>query len=133
MGVFSDIQNAFTSYLADMENLPPVGWENVKFTPVHGETHLVVYLLPGTSEIADTSGKMVHVGVFQIDVKTATGVGVKPSNDMADALEAYFKEDVELEIDSGNVWLRGASRGKGDVDGAWYKCPVDVYYICYEQ
>lgn len=136
MSVFLDISAALDSNLNSMTGLPPVAWENRKYTPVMGTLYLRPTLLSGDtvqSTLGD-SGTDMNVGIYQVDVFAEAGKGKNAALVMADKVADQFKRGTDLAYNSRKVRVRNVSRrvGVNNTEG-WYQVIVEVSYISFTE
>lgn len=104
-------------------------WENVTFTP-DGSQYLKFNLLPAQTLSDDLAGKLrAFIGVAQITVFMASGVGTGPAELVVDQLDALFPASQTIFGTALNVLiLTPVTPGNGFPDEAYYAVPVSFQY-----
>ena len=134
MTAFVDISTALDDHLDAMAGKPPISWENKKYTPVIGTTYIRPTLLPGET-VPDTigaAGSDLNVGVYQIDIYTATGKGKKALIEMMDKIALQFKHGTQLTSNGVIVEIKTVSQKvKSNDKNGWYTGIIDIVYYSF--
>ena len=121
------ISTALSTHLKVMANLPPVAWENAKFTPSNGlylrENTLFAGDIPIGLGFNDTIQK---VGIYQVTVCATLNGGKFPALDMADKILTHFARGTKLTKDSTITLITIGTIAPAMIDGNWYNVPVSV-------
>ena len=121
------ISTALSTHLKVMANLPPVAWENAKFTPSNGlylrENTVFAGDIPIGLSFNDTIQK---VGIYQVTVCATLNGGKFPSLDMADKILTHFARGTKLTKDSTITLITIGTIAPAMIDGNWYNVPVSV-------
>lgn len=86
----------------------PVAWQNAPFDPpADGGVYLRAFLLPATTDSEDLEGAhRSYVGMFQVSIVTASGIGTTLSNAIADELVALFPNNLLIVKSGLSVYVR---------------------------
>jgi hypothetical protein len=118
-----------------MGSLPPVEWENDKYSPTKGTLYLKAALLSVDSvqaELGDT-GMDENVGVYQVDVVAPADNGKNAGMVMADLIANHFKRGTYLTYNSRTVRIENVDRSTAIIADGWYTIPVSVNWIAFTQ
>lgn len=78
-----------------------VAWQNVPFTPVHGELYLRPALIPAQTDSIDMEGKhRGYTGVFQVNIIAPSGSGSGAAETVAADLAALYPVNLRIVIDT---------------------------------
>ncbi len=127
--VFTDIQNAFTIALSELDGVT-IAWENTKDKPVANSVYLRPHLKSAKSILRDVDGNQENPGFLQIDVCIPLNKGTKDLTDWIDTLYDTF-QGVTLTEGNTTVYIRAVSRGPSSREEAWYVGIVEIYFTCY--
>lgn len=135
MSVFFDISAALDYQLNTMSSLPPVAWENKKYTPTQGTLFLRPVVLSGSTTTATLgdSGEDLSQGIYQVDVIAPASKGKNAAIVMADNIANHFKRGTVLTYNSRVVRVVNVQRRPAIIDGGWYQIPVEIIYKSYTQ
>lgn len=125
---FLDISAALDGHLFTMPGLPPVAWENIKYTPIEG----VSYIRPVNMQdktIASTSEDDRTRGTYRIDIYSASGTGRNAGVVIADAIAYHFKQDSELTYNGVMVRIESVSRAQFiENANGWSRITLNINY-----
>lgn len=75
-----------------------IAFEDVKFTPVTGETYLRCFTLPARTASGDLEGKhRLYTGIWQVNIVKPSNGGLGTAGAIADELETIFPVNLQLE------------------------------------
>lgn len=114
---------ALRAHLLQLDNLPPVAWQNQIFTPQEGQSYLRETLMPA-NETLTANNERSAIGIYQLDVFVPVGSSIKAAEDLADDIKEHFKPAQIV----GGVILERSATLQGRRDGAWYMIPVRADY-----
>lgn len=136
MSVFYDIGRALRKQLNAMTSLPPIAWENKKYTPIVGTLFLRPTNITGDTVQASLgdSGTDETVGIYQIDVFSPADKGDKAASQMADNVANKFKRGTVMSYNGRNVRVINVSRQVGITNNdGWYQVSVVITYKAFTQ
>jgi len=136
MSVFRDILYCLDAHLKTLVPLPPVAWENKNYKPVKDTLYLRPTILPAETVQATLgdNGTDSNSGIYQIDVFTPSGKGIKAAIEMADKIANLFKRGTYITYNGRTVRVKsvGRERSSND-DNGWYIVPVVITYISFTE
>ena len=92
------ISAALSSRLNTLTDAPPIAFENVKYTPVEGETWLRESYLPATSSTIgmEPGGSTDFTGVYQVSIYAPLDDYKFESHQLIDSITAHFTRGTML-------------------------------------
>jgi len=157
--IYDDIRAALETTLNSVVDIPSVGWENVQFSPITGQSYLKPRLIPTRREpaVRGINPQMFYQGIFRIECYVPEGNGPAAGDELADkiidALEAtssiYYnnvtdalltQSEAFIVLQSGarvlldevtHVSIRYAEREMAEIDGPFYMIPVNIGWYIY--
>lgn len=157
--IYNDIRAALEVALSGITDVPSIGWENVNFSPTTGQAYLKPRFIPTRREpsVRGLNPQMLYQGVFRVECYVPEGKGPAQGDDLADdimnALDAtsslYYsnitnalitQDEAFITLESGSrvlldevtyVSIRYAEREQAEVDGPFYKIPVNIGWYTY--
>ena len=126
---FSDIEKAIGQHLEDMDDCPPIAWENKDFAPTFP---YIEFRHAPTSRLDDTTDCTgpTEVGIVLLTVVTAHDTFTSQALDLGQSICDRFTKGLRLASPSGVVLIYApSSPASGFVDGNTWRLPVRVYYM----
>ncbi|SNS00320.1 Bacteriophage related protein of unknown function [Humidesulfovibrio mexicanus] len=111
----------------------PVAWTNTPFRPPCGGTYLREHLMLSTPRAAAVGddAKDYQPGIYQIDIMSEAGKGLKPTSDVSKALKALFPRGLRLVATDVALTVKSVSVMPGATDDTRYKVPVSINFYAY--
>lgn len=130
MSLNNNIQNALTTCLSQVANLPPIAYANASYKPVEGQDYVRPTLIPAKSDMfALEFGR--HQGLYQIDLFTSLNKGTAPILLLADSIREKFLDNRKLTSDTDVVFIQEISISQAQRVEGWWHCYVEINYICF--
>lgn len=132
MGNLASIQSALAAKLntfATSQSIP-VYFENNKYSPTSGVTHLRAFFLPGKYSAVGcgTDSQNRLYGVYAINIYTKKEIGYGAANNLADLLITEFKRGTVLTKNDVEITIRRTVPSPYDEDELWYILPLSVMF-----
>lgn len=128
-----DIRSVFETELNSITGLPPIGWENVNFSPSTSVGYLEPRLVPTRREpaVRGINPQLLYQGYYLIEVFTPSGYGPNKADTYASTLIDHFEVTKDISRGGTTVSIRYAERDLGIKEDAFYKVPVRIGYYTY--
>ncbi len=133
MSAIADIQKILFNAVEDGSFGLPVAYENVNFDPKGLDGYLSVFLLRAPTLLAELSwnGCDNHSGILQIDINYPQGAGPTIHAEMADQINAVFKNGATFAGSVENVNIQNVSAGIMQVANGWATLTMTIEYYSY--
>lgn len=122
------IEAALEERLLNLQNSPPVAWEDVAFEPTTGLGYLRVHHLHNHPRDLFLEGGPAELpGIFQVDVVWPAGRGKVEAKQMAEKVAALFAPVQALDAGNHRIELTQTPAIAGGMpDEGWYMVPVSI-------
>lgn len=132
MSVFFDIEVALQNTLDSIVAHPKIQWENdINYRPTIGTRYWRPTNIPTRGELVTTGMLQKHFGIYQVDVFVPMENGISQLMNDLDDIYRTFNNVVSLYEGQTRVDILNIGRGKAERDNSWYKCYIEIYYMCY--
>ena len=135
---YDKILAALEKRVLDLQGVPSVAWENVKFTPTTGQPYIQTRFRPSGRRSAfvgvGTVGKHLsqrYVGIFQLKLYYPESRGQKPTNTIVNEICDKFDAGTDLSHDGVYVTISQTERMRGINESPWFITPVNVHWYSY--
>ena len=135
---YDKILAALEKRVLDLQNVPSIAWENVKYTPTTGTPYIQTRFMPIDRRSPfiglDTDGKHFsqrYVGIFQLNLYYPESRGQKPTNTIVNEICDKFDAGTDLSHDGVYVTISQTERMRGINESPWFITPVNVHWYSY--
>lgn len=131
--IYDDIRAALEVKLGSITDVPSIGWENLQFSPTTGQPYLKPRLIPTRREpaVRGINPQMYYQGIFRIECYVPEGVGPAAGDDLADKIMEAFEATTDVSQAGTIVSIRYAEREQAEIDGPFYRIPVNIGWYIY--
>jgi hypothetical protein len=127
---FNDASTACRVHLSQMDDLPPVAYENMDYSPVSGQLFLSEKTLFASSTGLLMDGALQRNDfIYQVLVYAPKGVSVHTAQKMADNVATRFARGLRLTRNSVTVEAHKVEVKPPFNSDSWFVIPVDVHCL----
>lgn len=131
--IYDNIRAALETTLSSVSGVPSIAWENLQFSPTTGQPFVKPRLIPTRREpaVRGTNPQMYYQGVFLVECYVPEGNGPAAGDDLADKIIEAFEAATDVSHSGTIVSIRYAEREMAELDGPFYKIPVQIGWYIY--
>lgn len=138
---YHKIQAALETRVKDIAGVPYVAYENVKYDPTTGVSHLRTRFIPISRTqkvlgINEDNGKpfwLDYQGIFQIVINVPESQGSKETNDLVNNICDTFETATDLEFEDVFVTIKKVERTRGINETPWFKTSVNIHWYSHSK
>jgi Bacteriophage related domain of unknown function len=130
MTKLKDIPKSLESHLATMVGLPEVAWPNIDFDFEVDKLYVrpqVAISRTTPIGVGDDDGDLLQ-GMYQVDVFSPKGEGVRRGLDLAQNIADHFPKGLELSTSDGIVRMSNSDIQSGGNVGSHFQIILSIYY-----
>lgn len=132
---YDKILAALELRVSDVEGIPTIAYENVKFTPVTDVPFVRTRFIPisRTQKVVgvDQNNKpfwLDYQGIFQLVIYMPESQGQRETNILVNNICDKFEAATDLEFNGVYVTIKKVERARGLNEAPWFKTPVSIYW-----
>lgn len=128
----TDIETAIYSYVASLNDIPPVYYPNVSNADLPNPPqadHIRLFILPAASVSYGLSGVDQYRGIVQFSIYTREGGGTVSAAIIADTIADHFPRGTVLQQNQTKVRFdRAADLAPPVTNDGWHTLHLSIYY-----
>lgn len=127
------IYKGLAQHLQNNFSLPNnVAWENVTFSSKGLDMWVKEYFMPVDTEqiTLGEAGSIRDYGMYQLTVKTKTGIGTTQSQNYIQELSTLYKQGTAIVVDGYTIHIEATTPATGIVYEGWWSVPLTIDWSC---